>query len=692
MADKESDDGPELLSLEGRAFPTEDQEMRVVQRANWLPLMQAFTRRALAEGQFFTHSNRLVDARVTSAVSAGYAENGDTAAHLAGADKLIDIYGSAGDSKKFKVLMAEYVLDGQVTSLADAVLKGRPAGKLLAGAFDGVVKPVRFDSLDKAVLMPVQDEREYVALLPKTPAFLYPALLSAAKAVGLEHARGVLKDMAEKGDLKASEIPKVIPVRMRARATKLSKAQNFSYWLNRIAGQIIQPIFIPPSKPLTDDRRIALMVRRWAKEGQFPFSMLKRELTAAIEETGFHAVIAHERHRHGQTGAVDNATSREAYRMLGYVTAERLRSILGAMDLSGHPKLDEARREILTARQETGWYQDIENRLFEKIADAYRLVDGRKLFSKGFFASVMSTELSQPTTARTLHTTDQTNEGRFLVIRLSASDVDIGSNGISIGLPSITAIHGLLHNVLERQLNLQVKRFCPAFSCVVMNDTLARQSTSRVAIWEKEIKSVLREEQQIAPSMLSLGMGASAMNGRSAVNGRVGAKDKAIAQPFNNDVKGSIEMSVLVELRGALDAQAGADVAERLPVLLAGARLAGGPINEAACRVREELPRLRGFALERVELDPYENPFEAIFRSVSFANREYLGTVPIGAVQTGYECLGEAESVRRNGQVWPALHAESLYTTFKFVRADNESRQWFRLKFRDDNDRTITLC
>lgn len=692
MADKEKDDGPEYTTFEGLSFSSEEQEMQAVQGAVWLPLMQAFTRNALAEGQFFTHSNRLVEARVQSAVFASYAQHGDTAAHLIGADRIIDIYGNAAESKKFKVLMAAYQIGGATTSLAEAVLYGRPAGKLLAGNFNGEVRAATFDPLDKAVLVPSQDERKYLALLPKTPAYLYPALISAAKAVGVEHVSGVLQGLAEKESLKASEIPKMIGIRMRARARKLSKALNFSYWLNRIAGQIIQPIFIPPSRPLTNERRIALMVRRWAKEGQFPLSMLKRELTAAIEETGLHAVIAHERHRHGQTGAVDNATSREAYRMLGYVTAERVRKILVAMDLSGHPDLDETRSEILNARHETGWYQDIENRVFEKIADAYRLVDGRKLFSKGFFASVMSTELSQPTTARTLHTTDQTNEGRFLVIRLSASDVDIGSNGISIGLPSITAIHGLLHNVLERQLNLQVKRFCPAFSRVVMNDTLARQSTSRVAIWEKEIKSVLREGQQIAPSMLSLGMGATAMNGRSAVNGRVGAKDKAIAQPFNNDVKGSIEMSVLVELRGALDAQAGEAVAEQVPVLLSCARLAGGPINSSACYLRQELPRLRGFALERVELDPSENPFEAIFRSVSSANREYLGTVPIGAVQTGYECLGEAESVRRNGQSWPALHAESLYTTFKFVRADSESRQWFRLKTCEDSRLTITLC
>jgi hypothetical protein len=280
----------------------------------------------------------------------------------------------------------------------------------------------------------------------------------------------------------------------------------------------------------------------------------------------------------------------------------------------------------------------------------------------------------------------------LLVIHLKAADVDVGSNGVSIGVPAMTALHGLLHQLVERGEGLRIKRFLPIFSRIELNDTLARHGTSRVALWNKEIKSELAGDLVLTPASLSLGMGPSAMNGRSAVSVKPRDQAGAVTLPFNNDIKAAVDVSLVVELRGGIDAQAGAELVERLRLAMAGARLAGGPIQWARCTIREEAPRLKGFALQRVELDPDENPFEALFRSVAFAERRYLGEFPMGAVHTGYEVLADAGIVHRRGERWEARHVESLYSLFRFVRAEHQDRQWFRLKIQSPDNTVFTLC
>lgn len=691
-------------SLLGLSFESESEELAALEAAPWSDSLRAFLQPALNAGNLFTHSNRLVDARVSTTVAAGYAEHGDTSAKAAGLSQLVDQQGNAADSQKFKRLFAEYHLNGHTTNLAEAILQGRPAGKKLAGGIDPRQRVVNgTDPLDKVLLMPTAEASGYVALLPKTPGYLYPALLAGAKAVGFAYVRCELDELQEKQEKEAqktSQIPKFLGIRLRARCAKLSKAQNFSYQLNKIAGQIVQPLFLPPGLVIPQPRRWAFIASRWVDEGRLPIGLLTPVLRSALKESGFFAAIAHERHRHEteeDSNLINNKGVREAYRLLGQVSGQAFRETLSQLPIKKEAETVLTQRDAMLKSRESDaepWYKDIENRIFLLIPDRYRLDDARELFRKGFYLhdNDVTREVGKARSSSRPDHASQSDEGSYLVIHLSATDVDAGSNGVSIGVPAITAIHGMLHAVVERRLGLTMKKFLPTFSRIELNDTLARHSTSRVALWDKDIKKALAGTLVLQPGDLSLGMGAAAMNGRSAVSVKAVDHGKAITPPFNNDVKASVLMSVVVELRHSVDAQLGAELVSELNKGMSSASLAGGPINWSRATIRNEIPRLKGFALQRVENESDENSFELLFRSVAFAGREYLGEYPIGAVQTGYEALAPAGKVSRKGETWEALHVESLYSLFRFVRADNRDRQWFRLRSQTSSPNLFTLC
>lgn len=681
-------------SLEGRAFADEAEELAALKAQDWYEALKAFVPAAVSAGQLFTHSNRLVDARNTLTLTAEYAQSGDTPAHLLGREKLTDMRGSAEDSPKFKLLLATYQLGGRETSLADAILSGRPAGLALA---DKAAPPAseRLDTLDKVVLMPTRDVSGYVALLPKTPAFLYPALLDAAKTVAHEEIAEAVQALADNPPAK-SDLPRFLGVQFRARATKLSKAQNFSYWLNRIAGQILQPIFLPPQASRPPEKRRRFIAKRWTEEGGLPVALLGKELRQAIELSGVISAIAHQRHRHGLAPgeAVDNHAVREAYRFLGTVTAMQLKALVRELPVDGAFAEERDRLLAATETDAPAWLGDLENRLFDLVPDTYRLDDDRRHFRTGFWAAAGEDEharISASTRSRPPRVS-RPHEGAYLVLDLRVSDADVGSNNISLGLPAMTAIHGFLHKELERGEGLSVRRFCPSFTRAVLNDSLVRGATSRLALWDKEIKQAVADPASLSPGQLSLGMAPHALNGRSAVNAQVSNHSKAISQPFNNDVKGSLSLSLVVELAGALGASEAEQLVVSLERRLQGARLAGGPVTRGRARVCQEPPNLPGFALARVEDVNADNPLEAVFRSVAFRDRTYLGSRPIGAIHTGYEVLAPAGEVARQGEAWPAHHVESLYSLFSFVRANHPDRQWFRLRESSSDNRCFTLC
>jgi hypothetical protein len=720
---------PEKITqaLAGAVFTTEADELKAAQAfdANSTTALRTY----LSNGsEMFTHSNRLNDGRIKSAGLSRYATMGDITAESEGMDGCLDIGGSAGLSKLRKALLQPYKLDGEDTCLGRSIIHNRPAGRWLTEINTG--SAVKSDSylsaLDKLTLFPIVGVTDYMAIAPTTPAFRFPALLKAARTVAreaaqldLDHHLAVASEKnAGKKDgapatmkKKLTEMPaRLSSVMFQARSYNISKAVNFSQQLSEAGGLIMQPVFVPPSGAKPFDKTLTGWRKGIALYDQLPSQAIDHVTRNAFKTSMVIRRLARQRQRHQQTKQdeqINNAETRHAYRDYGLECASESLLLKEALITSAPTPEDKNLIEALFEKHMSeSLYRAIENSAFKAISKHYRLNDDRSHFLKGFnlgkYGATISSRQSpvkHPISASHKYQKgDQPQrEGKFLALRLSAVDADLGSTHLCVGSLSITALHGLLHRVIERECGVSFQRFYPVFHRVTLNDLSHSKRGTSSTLWKADLGKCIDDDNlaldAYKPSFRTL---AGAKPGSPGASGVTNNPGSAINPPLLNEVKGRVELSVVIELEDFLNGQQSNDLLLKLEHLFSASRLAGGEIVSVACRLYKEEPDLRGYSLMRVAPGLDETPLETVMRSVAFGRTGYLGEFPIGAVHTGYQAIAPATSYAvKSGAEYPLVRAESIYHLFRYVTnavLSPDEREWFAPTITQQPTFTLTFC
>lgn len=730
-------------TFHGRKFNHELEEMAALEASGRIEEVRAYLREIVESVELFTHSNRLMDARVATYIRCSFARQGETRYDRVAQDLLsFDIGGDSKPTPKKKFLLHAYEVSGKPTSLVDAITKGRPAGLALTEGIDGTRLHDCWngvDPLDKRLLLPTsRSGSDYAVWLPKTPAFLMPAMRHAAQTVVLEHAAPALKALAASVPSKG-QIPSTINIRLMGRLVERPRPYNFSFYLNQVDGTYPQPLFLPPAHRMTAARRLKGIVSAWQQNGRFPWPFVQRELAQALADSGFDAVMAHQKKRHQTTEAIDNVHTRDAYMSLGESLSMRFSELIGAIaDMEAHDAAEdviiEARGLMNSRVLPESWQQSLFNHALAHLIPVNaegdhkppharkrsyaRTESGKAHLMRGIANGWLERDslnrpeerearLSKPRPeSKDKAERDAVQEGRYLNITLSASEVDLGSNGISIGVPAPTAIYGFVHNLVERQTGLPIRRFRIGIHRVELNDQVARGRTIGAFLTAKD-QDRSGDDTKSRTGIISHVQNGTPLHAKDVVlrGGRSQAgtpsttipatnKAKAINAPWHTDLKGNVRLTVQVELREVLDAQECDEVISRLSRALSNARLGGGGVFQHQCRLLAAdddnmPPGLGGFGFARHPIEEGRNPLVAVYESVSFMNGRYLGDTPLGALSTGYEKLLDAGEMNVRGDAVPACHAETMYSIFRFCRASGPDNTWFVPRFKDDH---FTLC
>lgn len=705
-----------LSALRNECLADESGELRVLEKcnANDIEDLRGYLSRP---SQLFSHSNRLNDGRNTSLLLANYATEGDITAESLGCDGTLDIAGNAGDAQYRKVLLGEYEIAGCVTTLLDAIMTQRLAGKWLCKngeiCFSPSASAAQVTHFDKFVLAPFASD--YIALAPTTPAFRYPSLYQALSDVFSEVAQADIADLAEEKQEqitnKTGETPSkkdvlmgltnktlASKVRFRARAYDIPKPVNLSQRTSDAGGRVIQPLFTPPIPKLLTQKEWSISL---FENGELPSFALKRIVEIAKESANLFAALSFQRHKHKLNKSdpqVENAASQQAYANFGRFTASVLKDVIAECKRHAlSPQQERIVDNITPSNDESGVYQSLENIGFQSISSRYRISDDRNAFKKGFqeglydeasLSPVETRKHNKPT--RGLKGKSEGQEGRFLRVSLRAEDVDLGTTHISAGALSLTALHGLLHNVLERQCGLTMRRFLPSFDTVGLKDGSHKEIGIEALMFGNQVSDVYSRDQgdventRFEPSIKILS------GARSCRAGTTGITNKPLAPPLCSDIKGFLSMGILVELDASIAADEALSAAESLAAKFKQARLAGGEIVSADVSVRSEPRMTHGYLLSRVYPAFDESPLHTVFRSVAFGQHGYLGEVPLGAVHTGYQSLGlPVDSAILKQQAFDVHRVEPTYHLFRYVHAKSvllEEVEWFSYRAEKIND------
>lgn len=695
-----------------------------------------------------THTNKVADPRIPAqcAVQARYGQLGDlNVASVSlpfhkgdpSAYREIVLPVGAASIPAAKVLITEYTLkDGDIerdTNLLEAIVEGRPAGDFARKA-DRTPLQAQPHGLEKVVLVPESrgPAYSYVAMLPKTPAWLRPAASHAAHefvidAIKMSLAEQIGESIKEKrtkvskkgiaeGHAVLANPVRVPSVKLNCRFRKVLKPQNASlrFGSGRYAGWVIQNIFVPPQvKPSGGLARKA--ISRWVKEGAYRFEIVRDAILHSVDESVLFNAVSYQKHRQQGSdirgSAIEsNRGARDAFveygEHVGSIVRELFKHIAGNC---ANDEIASVCNMILRDHEDPyGVATDAWNTILKEINSNNLIDSASKDFLEGFSSSMWfdgggkavdaGTQGSPgrvPSVNREADTgrEDKFN-GRHLIISMDVSGHDAGSAGVTIGPPAPTAIYGFLHNILERQAGLKIERFLPVIKKTIVRDGIARRYGVYGALSHDARKAISNAaEKTPAEHVADAVSKALAENGAFFAGGHiVGCTASAINDneakgkaPFVQEVKADTRLTLVVNLSRPVDVSS--VYAEGflnvrigdfdLSAAIGKARLAGGQIRLRSVRAEEGEPQnLRGFAL--TGHSPSADPLQELFRSSAFVNREYAGRKPIGYLACGYEGIQEAPDVSRKGETFKALHAETIYKAFSYCGANNQGRKWFK--------------
>lgn len=663
--------------------------------------------RAIIVSKLSSHTNRLVDSRNTAMIVANYGQLGDITAATTIGSFHRDIHANAPDIPKIKTLTCPYTVNGRVTNLLDAIIEARPAGTLLCDISKVRHYPaVGHDPLDKSVLIPWQGR--YIDMRPVTPSYLPVAMKQAFMDVAARLINKALDELRE--NMKANKPIRWPVLGLKARSRRMSKAQNYSFFMSAIGGQVFQSIFLPPplSRPDAAVQRRSAM--EWSEHG-FNINLFRPILKSVANDSGLILKVARQKHRHKDglesikdMESIDNMKTREAFNEFGRHVGMVLREAIEAVPLEKGSPADDERSRLLEDHENKALSTHAWNLIGKSLPENYRLVDragdkGFDLFQKGFevgfwFAPAQSDEKKSKTmSARSDRPTSHASRGsRFMVIRMSVDAHDAGSAAPTLGIPAPTAMFGFLHRVVEREAGLSMLRFMPVILECRLQDQLAQRHGIKIKINEDAKKRIKDQGGDADPALSVDGLVIYADDMPASLTGKatpvqVETRDKAIAPPFQYEVKASTTLILVVELESFVDEGAANDVIKNIESAIRKARLAGGEIRRASVNLHEAAPKIkRGFVLVRQRLGENDNPLNDLVRNIAFVDREYQGDYPMGLLACGYEGIQPAQSISRKGETYPAQHAETIYKGFRFSGVHHPEPAWFEIDVRQRGD------
>lgn len=644
----------------------------------------------------FSHSNRVNDGRNTVVVNATYGRLGDVNAKNTLGEVHRDIRANAADIPKIKTLVEPYRVVARESNMLEAIIERRAAGLLLVDANEAISRDQEPHPLDKSVLLPLADG--YVDVRPKTPAYLPFAMRQSIYSVASELLASSIRQQA---DTKGFEPKKLrTPVlNLRARSWKMPKAQNFSFYSSVIGGQVVHSLFLPPPLRRTDTALLRKQASAWNEEGFSP-ALLRSALAKALEYVGIPLRIAHEKHRHkdeneaiSTMAAIDNMPTREAFVDLGHYAGMISRETLMAIPLEKDSDAFSERKNILSEHENSNLVSELWNMIVRhghKDDAIDRFFDH---FAQGFSESFWfnaDTEITLPASGSdTKQATPQTSTsgGTFLSISMKVDAHDAGTAGPSLSIPAPTAMFGFLHRVIERGAGLHMKRFMPVIRSCRLHDQLAQRHGIRIKLTENAKKRLTGldisalQGTTLSPDELVIYADdmPHAIIGKATPSHAL-SKDKAISPPFQNEIKASTDMTLVVELEAPITREEAESLTNTLHMEIQKSHLAGGVIHDLRLRFHEKEPtHQKGFVLVRHRCEA-ANPLHELMQSVAFIEREYQGTWPLGLLACGYEGIKEALPIRRKGETYPAQHAETIYKGFRFAGGRHRTPVWFALR------------
>jgi hypothetical protein len=629
----------------------------------------------------FTHSNRLIDPRISSSVSCDYSKNGDVNAHTEGLDDLFDLFGSSAYAPIHHLIMIPYLLNGEKTNLFYAIKNNR----LVANLFNLELKLSghHFDSLDKRVFIPSGDS--YVVGLPSTPAWRTYGIIKAHKELYEQ------EFLAAKPDLKE----KLFVLSSKLRVGNILQGQNASYLTGKKTNsKIIHSVFLPPNKNKSVLKRVINSV----KKNGLSEGVLLLLLKDIVADSGVVYAIAKEIHKANATDdilslpAPNNAATRQAYEKLGGMSYQYISTISEFnSETTDYTAFIESNLESIAG---LAW-----NRIYYKLPKHYVFSGAKELFINSFSDSVHE-YLAVDTRANfympsVTSPTPKKYEGSFLRIIMSVDGYDAGTSSYSLGPVQPVTIYGWLHNLLERNVGVSFKKFTPIYSSILLHDQACTKAYEKVFITretfadhKESITNALESGVGFDDSWISFFEKGRSMSTVAGLGDRIlytkeTKSDKASSATVRTDVQASAEMSVLVELNHALSASEAEEIIKKIKSKIVKTRLGGGLIKVNHVGIYAKEPSTKGFALKRREVDGLKNWIQQL----SFVKSEYIGEIPTGLLAIGYDSVKNVPDFIHDNQAFSTSVVETVYKGFSFAQASNKGKAWFypSLENKDNN-------
>lgn len=619
---------------------SEQQELALVQhlvsgedRKKYTELVQALGR---GEG-FGTHSNRMADSRNVTWLTASISPRLRDGEYMFPSDVLDSALGGAAMLPKLGIVLAPFLLNGRKTTLADGILENRTSAQwLLAQGI--LLKPVtrkvpRPSALDKQILVPVGQDatgaHRYTAVFPVTPAGQYPAALEAVSAL-------MPLVMADRDDPKDSGLI----IHGAGRLDKLANFQNYSYRISRMGGRIFRPLMpvFSPTKPAGFNRRGLMVLRSniYQMIGAASRQLLQlQHISTASGGTRMSAEYAELAYNLGvQVGSL----LRECF--------NDLPSDIAPAELTKH----EATRSLLLAYRAGSiagmgvqLVQLFSPEKLRKLGLSFGLGSfeagleaGLDFGRKAQTAPVASTPSRKPRGAKPSPVTPVCPQGETLCFRIVADDVDLGTNSACVGLPALTALHGMLHAVIERAApTVRIKSFKPVFHRV----SLGMHDNRLVHRYVPEVPASGRRKAEPARyTVFTSDPQATSLKGplTLAANSKVGFGtpdlDAVVLPPLVSVIRGQVDMSLVVVLDQAVSREQLNAFAQKLRF----ATLAGGMIHTVR-RAEFTEDTSFGWTLQKTEDTVGTEYLASCYLNSAFAGRDYLGGgVVQGLAPVGY--------------------------------------------------------
>lgn len=574
-----------------------------------------------------------------------------------------------------KILLGPVMLDGvTITTLAAGILSQRQGGKALVA--DDVIKTPDTERLlapgmlDKELLFPVPGSaNDYTAIFPVTPVS-QPAVLRDA-AHGTQSLLAASLEFTEK-----------TAVRSLGRMDKLSKPQNFSVGLNSVGGQMFRPV-IKVSRIKLRANFARQGIRELAQTANETLAQYRPALRTLISETGAPNAAYLDR--------VFNAGVE-----VGALVAASLAEIsdsLPATEITAHGPtqilINALRSKSITAdlaaQVLTMFPGKVEAHLAKYVVRmaaqpkfAQGIIEGLRLGLRALIA-LPELEIKAGAPARYKPEDAETTRVRSLVVSFRADDVDLGSQSAFIGVPSMTAIYGFLHNLIERaDPALKIRAIKPVFHAIDLGMHQSHLIHLFTPAQEATPAKGKGKEKAAEPARYTVFGSDPTGHPTSSVAASCEAKGTPLKKIINPTLVSSIKGSVDISLRVTLTTPIKPAVAEQLQARLQTLSFAGGTLREGA-RVTPGSETRLGWTLEKSAVPVTPAHLSACFLTEAFysrkegkvSRREYCGEGQVTFVPAGYCRLHERDILSGRKGI-PGRWAQTVYRMVRLVWSTKE--------------------